>query len=247
VSTLGERLAALRQRSGLTLGEIAVAASYRGRSSVQKFFAADYNPPFLDRLVAKRLARAFVGKGSPPISAAEVYELTGDAGNTAEDFKFAKAVDIERDVGVYIASFIRKSSILKGQPPLDSYAIEMDNPVKYVWHPPALTNSKGVYAIRFFKGALVPRYKPGELLFLDAGTPAKLGDDVCINFDEIQDPEGGSQESSAISFVLFGTVERQTVDHVHLRTIDGDTTFFVRHDEIGEMHRIISISDALQG
>lgn len=68
-------LAALRERSGLSLEQVAKAAGYKGRSSVQRYFE-DSTIETLHPKVASKLAQAFLGKGSPPIQAADLIVLT---------------------------------------------------------------------------------------------------------------------------------------------------------------------------
>lgn len=75
--TTGSALLALKQRAGnLSLEQIAKAAGYNGRSSVQSFFNDGYVKP-LDTEVAGKLADALEGKGEPAITRAELFALTG--------------------------------------------------------------------------------------------------------------------------------------------------------------------------
>lgn len=77
--SIGERLLALKTRTGWSLDEIAERAGYKGRSSVQALFRVDYDPSNLDAKVARKLADAFVGQGDPPIQADEIWSLVGHA------------------------------------------------------------------------------------------------------------------------------------------------------------------------
>jgi hypothetical protein len=245
VTSIGEQLIALRDRSGLTLNQVASAASYRGRSSVQKFFVADYDPPFLDMSVAKRLARAFVGTGEPEITEAEIFELAGGQADSTQNYTHETAGSLKQDVAIYLASFAKRSNILRGQEPLSTYFIELDNPVGYAWHPPTMRKNTNIYAIRIQKNPLVPRYLPGECMFLDAAVPPKLGDEVCVYYDEFDTPSSEHRVISSGALVLFGTLERHTIDALHLRTIDGNDTFFIRHDEVKQVHRVVTLTGAL--
>lgn len=71
----GTKLLALKQRSGLSLRAIAAAAGYKGASSIQRYFSADYDSEYLPPEVAERLSKVFEGKGRPAIMAEEVTEL----------------------------------------------------------------------------------------------------------------------------------------------------------------------------
>lgn len=245
MATVGDQLSALRDRSGLTLNEVATAASYRGRSSVQKFFAPDYDPPFLDMSVAKRLARAFVGRGRPEITESDIFELTESQAQAGKDYQYQVGAPLKKDVAVYLATFVRRSEIMNGQVPLSTYFIELDNPVLYAWHPPALTGNRGIYGLRIQKNPLVPKFMPGECIFLDSVSPPRLGDDVCLYYDEFDTPPSQARTVSSGALVLFGTLERHTVEALHFRTIDGSDTFYVNHDEAKAVHRIITLTSAL--
>ncbi|MFC3442767.1 helix-turn-helix transcriptional regulator [Sphingobium rhizovicinum] len=74
--TTGEILGELRDRSGMTLSEIARAAGYKGPSSVQMMFSPDYSVNPLNASIAERLAKAMVGKGAPPIRVEELFALS---------------------------------------------------------------------------------------------------------------------------------------------------------------------------
>lgn len=75
----GTKLLALKQRSGLSLRAIAAAAGYKGASSIQRYFSADYDSEYLPPDVAERLAKVFAGKGRPAIMADEVTDLAAYA------------------------------------------------------------------------------------------------------------------------------------------------------------------------
>ena len=83
IPTTGEILSQLRERSGMTLEEISEAGGYRTKSGVQEFFKPFYTRP-LATGVAKKLALAMAGKGTPPITVDEIYALTGVMGGTVE-------------------------------------------------------------------------------------------------------------------------------------------------------------------
>ncbi|WP_091678457.1 XRE family transcriptional regulator [Methylobacterium sp. 275MFSha3.1] len=80
---VAERLAHLRERAGMSLEQVAREAGYRGRSSIQRYFE-DQTIESLQPKVAAKLARALVGKGTPPIQPAELIVLVhGDADHGA--------------------------------------------------------------------------------------------------------------------------------------------------------------------
>jgi hypothetical protein len=66
MSTVGEKLMLLRERSGLTLDQVAKRMGLKGRSSVQRLFAGDVD--MLGPVDALRLADVLEGLGTPPIT-----------------------------------------------------------------------------------------------------------------------------------------------------------------------------------
>lgn len=76
VPTTGEQMRALRERSGLTMDELATLAGYARKSSIQRYVDPEYDGA-LPINVAANFARALEGRGDAAISAAEVLELAG--------------------------------------------------------------------------------------------------------------------------------------------------------------------------
>ncbi|WP_176086924.1 LexA family transcriptional regulator [Martelella sp. HB161492] len=71
-----DKFKALRDRADLSLAALAKAMGYRNSSSIQRYENADlYTKEFLSADIAQKLARAVVGRGSPPITEAEVWAL----------------------------------------------------------------------------------------------------------------------------------------------------------------------------
>lgn len=72
------KLRALRERSGLSMAEIAKRSGWRQASSYQRYEDDRlFTQPYLPIRIAEKLKRALVGRGSPPITVDEVMELTG--------------------------------------------------------------------------------------------------------------------------------------------------------------------------
>lgn len=76
--SVGERLRTLKERSGLSLKDIADALGAKQRSSIQRYFRDDFQPRngLLGLEEAMRFAGVFVGKGDPPIQMDEILNLT---------------------------------------------------------------------------------------------------------------------------------------------------------------------------
>ncbi len=76
--SIAKTVAALRERAGLSMADIAKAMGYKGASSYQRYEDAEkLKDGFLKRDWVNTFARAVVGKGNPPITEREVWELAG--------------------------------------------------------------------------------------------------------------------------------------------------------------------------
>jgi hypothetical protein len=240
--TIGETLVALRERSGLTLEDVARNADYRGRSSVQKFFTAEYDPEFLDVSVARRLAKAMVGHGRPPIDADEIMDLAANEPGASRKVGADVKSNIIRDVAIYLASermpYMPELGIPEEVPLV---LIELDTPVAYAWHPPALIEQKAFYGLLLTGPDFEPRYRTGEHVIIDNFHPAKLGDDVCLYLTDDETSKDG------VIVVTLATVERRTSSEIYLRSLDGVRSFSLPSRPSYKMHRLVSAGEALVG
>jgi len=243
--SIGTRLSELRTRSGLSLDEVAFRANYRGRSSVQKYFAASYDPPVLDRLIAARLARALVGEGSPPIVEAELLSLAGDGIAALPNYKYKEIGGLRRDVAIYLGIYVVTRPLLERQPPISLYTFEMDNPVDYYWHPPTLLEDGDIYGLRIMKRPLMPRFKPGETLIVNGTREPRLGDDVVIIFNtDNQKSKAETFDSHALG--TFASLEGHNGDTMQMRSFDQETSFKVAVSATRIVHPLITADDALR-
>ncbi|ASY62484.1 hypothetical protein SJ05684_c10260 [Sinorhizobium sojae CCBAU 05684] len=72
-----EKFRELRERSGLSMTALAKKMGYAAASSIQRYESqTDYKKTYLDPDVAEKLAKAVVGRGTPPIEAREVWALS---------------------------------------------------------------------------------------------------------------------------------------------------------------------------
>jgi hypothetical protein len=76
--TITRTVKALRERADLSIAKLAKASGFAGASSFQRYEdAALYGGGYLKRDLVSDLARALVGKGTPPITLQEVWALAG--------------------------------------------------------------------------------------------------------------------------------------------------------------------------
>lgn len=74
IQARNERLAKLRDRSGLSMDDLAKAMGFKGQSSIQRYLRPDYDRGFRPELAA-RFKAALVGRGNPPITPSELNIL----------------------------------------------------------------------------------------------------------------------------------------------------------------------------
>lgn len=83
-----DRLASLRERSGLSMDELAKEMGFKGQSSIQRYLSPTYDKGFRPEIAA-RFKAAFVGRGDPPIKTSDM-EFLDNWAETAD----GKTVDV---------------------------------------------------------------------------------------------------------------------------------------------------------
>jgi hypothetical protein len=66
-----QKIAELRERSGLSMDELAKLMGFKGQSGIQRYLSADYDKGFRPELAA-RFKAALIGRGNPPIHPIEL-------------------------------------------------------------------------------------------------------------------------------------------------------------------------------
>lgn len=226
----------------MTLDDVARNADYRGRSSVQKYFSADYDPEFLDVAVARRLAKALMGHGRPPIHSDEIMNLAANEPGASRKVGSEIKSELIRDVPIYLTGdrleHIESLGLSEYVPTM---AVELDTPVAYAWHPPALIEQSIFYGLLLSSADFEPRYRIGEHVIIDNFHPARLGDDVCVYL--IDDANDGEQ----FVVITLATIERRTSSEIFFRTLNGEHTFSLPVRAAHTMHRLVSGGEALAG
>lgn len=76
IKARNEKIAELRQRSGLSMDDLAKAMGFAGQSSIQRYLSPSYDMGFRPELAAK-FRTALIGRGVPPISEADLKVFSG--------------------------------------------------------------------------------------------------------------------------------------------------------------------------
>lgn len=111
-----DELAALRKRAGYKKGEFALLLGYSFPSGYQRYEnSSEYTKHDLSFDLVKKMAPHLIGKGDPPISVEEVYDL---AGLTELDLVIAAGVD--KEVGAQVHGFATTQTPSQAPSTLDS-------------------------------------------------------------------------------------------------------------------------------
>lgn len=242
--TIGEKLMEIRARTDMSLTAVAKAAGYAGRSSVQDFFVRHYNPAYLDREIAGRLAKAFVGKGQPPVQEEEIMALAGlPPTNAAEPFDLGERTGqigaMPRDIPIYGTALGGEIEFdqTNGDGVLSVEHTELDQSevVGYLRRPPSLEGRQGLYGIYVQGSSMHPRFADGEAALVDPKRPPMIGDDVVVQL--------ACPEDERVTHVLIKRLVRRSASFVELEQFSPALTFRVETARIQCIHRIVPVGE----
>jgi hypothetical protein len=247
--TVGQRLARLRARSGLSLEKLAKAAGYRGRSSVQRFFEPAYDK-HLPADVAQQLLLAMEGKGEPPISPQEVFALTGINFISAERHIFTpgetvrNVVALPRDVPIYGTALGGEASFDKAGGPgrirVEQATLDQAEVIGYLRRPPALEGRNDVYGVFISGESMYPRFNHGEPQFVDPKRPPSIGDDVVVHLRTADEQDG-----ERVIIVLVKRLKRRNSAFIELEQFNPPAIFRIDAARVQAVHRIIPAGELL--
>ncbi len=194
-----ERLRRLRKRADLSMDQLAKAMGYKGQSSIQRYEDANaftslfFPPDFIVRLIP-----ALVGKGEPPITRQEVFDL-GQLPGEAEHFReprpaFPEDLRAVRGLPIY-------GQALGGTD--GEFAVSGDR-IGDVAAPPILVNVPDAYAVYVVGESMEPRYFAGEMIYVHPRLPVRRGDFVVV---QIQAAEHAPVSGYVKRFVSYGPKE----------------------------------------
>jgi phage repressor protein C with HTH and peptisase S24 domain len=235
--TLGDQLRRMQEQSGLTYDVIAKRAGYRGRSSVQRFFSSEYDPPYLPLPVAERLAKAFEGTevGREPILA-----LAGLPESNAKVVRYegSSLETMRRDVPVF-GTALGASQSFNGQA-IEQTTLNTGEIIGYFQRPTVLNGRANVYGLYIQGSSMSPRYEHGESAFVERDKPPRIGDEVVVY---IRDQERDDGESA--SGAMIKRLVRMTAEYVELEQFNPPVTFRVERARVVRIDRVIPWAELL--
>jgi hypothetical protein len=237
--TTGEILRAILNRADLSVREFAIGAGYRHGSGVQRYIEPEFDGAIkLD--VAKRMADALEGKGEPPVSRGEVLALVGVDGVFEAEVNTELAPryqNLPRDVPVYgtaLGTFTENEVI-------EQTIVDRGEPLDYLLRPAGVVGRQGVYGLYVTGESQSPRFKPGEIVFVDPKRAPMIGDDVVVFLRKEED------DGEALAAVLLKELVRRGHNRIELRQLNPHAEFSIDARRVSAIHRVLTNADLYGG
>lgn len=247
--TIGQKLIEMRSRSGMSLESVAQAGGWKGRSSVQRFFSADYDPEWLPWEVAQGLLRAFDGKLPAPDYVKDLFALAGVPLNViGEQFSVKNRIgslgDLPRDIPVYGTALGAEISFDRsdgsGVISVEQAELDLSEVIGHLRRPPALEGRKTVYGVYVSGASMFPRFGDGEAVIVDPKRPPMVGDDVII---QLASPD--AHDGDRVSAVLVKRLVRRTAAFLELEQFNPALSFRIPVSQVKSCHRIVPSGELL--
>lgn len=103
----------------------------------------------------------------------------------------------------------------------------------YLARPSFLQMDPDSYALEIVGESLAPRFEPGERAFVSPLSPVRIGDDVVVQLNGVDQPP-----REEITRALIMRLTKRTTTHVELRQFNPDLTFRVPVDRVSAIHRV---------
>ena len=114
--------------------------------------------------------------------------------------------------------------------------------IAHARRPPSIASNRKVYAL-FIKGeSMEPRYRAGDLVYVDPRRDPHVGDDVIV---QLVDEAKADADPAEVVSVLVKQLVRKTATHFELGQYNPALTFRIERRRIEAMHRIIPLSELL--
>lgn len=240
MNTVAERITYLRQMHNRTQAEFAEAVEKQRRSmpdggtdTVSRGAVGNWESgKGISRSNMQAIAEAFgisfdwlvTGRGTPPTPQTippALPELRGEARRASVGLP-----EMNRDLPVLGTA--AAAAIGQGAFQLTSDVIE------YVARPPGLAGAKGVYALYVEGDSMLPRFSPGELIFVHPGRPISAGDVVVV-----QEPDSENGEPRAFIKILISKGGAS----IRTRQLNPPLEISFRHRDGVTVHKVMSTNE----
>ncbi|WP_158272004.1 MULTISPECIES: S24 family peptidase [unclassified Novosphingobium] len=231
----------LMTRAGLTIRGFAQAAGYKHGSGVQRYVEPDFDG-MLSPSVAKRMASALVGRGTPAIDEREIFSLVGIPEPNAKVI-LMEGASLERpqeNLQVWGAA-------LGCEREFDGVAVELTtlntgDVIDYVRRPVMLNGKKGVYALHVQGSSMHPALPDGEMIVAAKDMPLSIGDNVVVFLRPVDHEFDDGQTARG---VLVKELVRRSASFVELRQYQPAKDFRVDMRDVLRIDRVLTRREML--
>jgi hypothetical protein len=232
--SVGTRLIALKDQSGLSLSTIARAAGYKNASSIQRYFSVDYDAEYLPIPIAKRIAQALVGAGKPPINHLDIELLT------EHGFPGARLAHV--DVRRAAMPVIYCSPTLLAVPPEEAKLPDIEymlaseeDPVRAFVKPPHLLH-RHINALYLSTTTMAPRHRVGDVIYYELERPVAVGQDAIVSL----------YLPTEALFLFIGRLVELTRTHAEFELLEPYQRVRIARGDVESMAPILSAADLLE-
>lgn len=192
VSENARKLKELRTRAKQSVRGLAVLVGW-GHTRVQ-YYEDTFKEKYLPQDVVELFAPHLIGKGTPPVTDAEVYSLAGMAPPSATDSQPTEPTNISRPIDSP-PPLPQRADMPKDVPILGTSVggsageFSMNGEVHdYARRPLGIIDRKDVFAVWVSGESMVPWRKPLELCYVERNRGPAIGDHVVV---ELHPTDGG--------------------------------------------------------
>lgn len=162
----------LRNRAGLSIKNLAVAMGYKNASSIQRYLdPSAYTGGYLYRDLVSKIETALIGRGVPPITREEIWELAGP------EFAVAAA----EPKGIMVPTFGNKNlPVMAAAMGGDGHVIISFDPIEYIDRPSYLEHVPDAYGVYIVGDSMYPAYRPSDIAYVHPRLPPAKDTDVVL-------------------------------------------------------------------
>lgn len=186
----------------------------------------------LERVLGFEAGSLLSDQGSSPPSA------LNDAG-----FGF-RAFELPRDVPVYgtaMGANFQPDENGHGKP-IESTEIDLFDHSDFVRRPPALDGRKDAYALYIVGVSMMPRFEPGDLIYIDPRRPPAIGDDVIV---QIRRDVAQGDDRHEIETGLIKKLVRRSASFIELEQHNPPAQFRLETTRVARMQRVMRMVDLM--
>lgn len=167
-----DHLTYLRNKAGLSMKSLAVAMGYANASSIQRYMDPErFTGGYLHRDLVQKLETALLGRGIPPITREEVWELAGP--------EFAAAAS--QPAGPKVPSFGNKNlPVMAAAMGGDGHVVITFDPIEFIDRPSYLEHVPDAYGVYIVGDSMYPAYRPSDIAYVHPRLPPARDTDVVL-------------------------------------------------------------------